>query len=425
MSKVAVKKGLLVTLVGTTFAVIWIALPYHPAYQEWRCKDSSLEKLQSLQTQMPENPALYYYLGLRLQEAHRGEEAITALERSVSLNLDNSRTRNALAEAEMALGHSRKAYQAVKQFYDTHPENPEAFLMLGRFYLTTRTFAPAAALLKDATRKFPENAECWALLSIAQQRISDVLEAEKSAAAAVRLRPKESKYWFLQAQILKQANKSEARASYETALQLAPTDAGIQADFADYLARAAQYPAAEELARKVLYRHPDDLRASGALGLALASHNDPAASPLLLKGLQNNPQDILILRTLHLCMVREGKKEDAVRWLKQATLVQAALQEESDLTTKLERYPEDIDTLRRLAAMMGRNGDYFRCLQYQARALRQILDAPAPLLAAALDLEAGGYPQIARRLAQQAQQNSKTPQERSIAAKYLRHLLEN
>lgn len=414
------KRWLSAALVCATVAVAWAALPYHPIYQEWLCRESSLEKLQALQTQLPENPVLLYYLGRRFQEAHRGDAAVNALERAVALDIDTPRLRNALAEAQMSVGRNREAYKVVRQFYETHPENPEAFLMMARFYLTTQTFAPAAAVLKDATKKFPDNAECWALRAIAQLRMSDTSGAEKAVAEAVHLRPQESKYWFLQAQILKQSRKSGARAAFEQALQRSPNDLAVQAEFADYLARAADYNAAEKWARKVLRYKPDDLRASGALGLALAQRNDPAASPLLIKGLQNDGQDVLMIRTLHRLAVREGKTADAKRWMKQALLVQNTLQEEADLNTKIEKNPDDAAALRGMAALMGRNGDYFRCMQYQARALRQVADASAPLLAAARDLEAGGFPQLARRLAEQSLQNSKTQQEHDAAENYLR-----
>ena len=407
------------SLMAATALIAWFALPYHPAYQEWRCKDSSLEKLQSLQAQMPENPILLYYLGLRLRETRRSEEAITILQRGAALDLDDARIRNALAEAQMSLGRTRETYQVVRQFYETHPANVEASLMMARFYLTTKSFAPASTLLNEATRQFPQNAECFALLAIAQQRLNDTGRAENSVAMATRLRPQESKYWFLQAQILKQAKKTAARAAYEKALQLSPDDVQVQADFADYLARAADFPAAEKWARSALGKSPDDLRASGALGIVLAERSDPSAFALLRKGLQNDRRDVLVLRSLQRLSARTGRPEEAKQWLEEAVRVQAALQEERDVNVKLEQNPDSPELLRQMALLMARNGDYLRCMQYHARAMRQVADASAPLLAAANDLNREGFPALARRLAEQSLKNSKTPQERREAEAFL------
>ena len=294
--------------------------------------------------------------------------------------------------------------------------------MLARFYLTTQTFAPAVTLLKEATAKFPQNAECYALLAIAQRRNNNVPGAEEAAATTVRLQPNQAKYWFLQAQILKQSRKNMARPAYERALQLSPNDTQIQAEFADYLARAGDDNAAEKLAKQALQKAPGDLRASGALGLVLANRGDAAAFPLLLKGLQNDRHDILILRTLVRLSAKKADKAEADKWLQEATRVQAAIHKESELNTKLEREPANPIYLKQMAALMGQDGDYLRCMQYHGRAMRQVVDAPRPLLAAAEDLKQGGFFALAKRLAMQSAQNSTTPTERAAAASFLQQL---
>lgn len=418
------KRTLLASLITATVMVGWFALPYHPLYQEWVCKGASLETLQRLQSRLPDNPALCYYLGLRLSEARRQEEAIPLLQRGFALDSDRSRLLDALAAALIYVGRTREAYSVLRKFYEAHPQDADAYLMMARFYLTTQTFAPAVTLLKDATQKFPENPECWALLAIAQQRQSDTAGAEASATAAVHLRPQQSRYWFLQAQILKQARKSGAHAAYERAIQLTPQDVTIQADLADYLARSGDATAAEKVAREVLLQKPNDLRASGALGLALARRDDPAASALLLKGIQNDPQDILILRTLHRLAFKAGDTAQAERWLKEAVGMQSLMQQEANLNVKLERNPGDNAALREMASLMGKKGEIFRCMQYHARAMKQVADAPGPLLAAANDLKQGGFLSLSRRLAEQSLHNSKTPQERHDAEMFLRILAE-
>ena len=90
----------------------------------------------------------------------------------------------------------------------------------------------------------------------------------------------------MQAQILKQSHKNEAKAAYEATLRIEPENIEVQADFADFLARSAEYEAARKWAQSVLEREPNNTRAKAALGMALAEQNDPKAFALLRAGLQ-------------------------------------------------------------------------------------------------------------------------------------------
>ena len=242
------KKGLFFGgLIGLTLLTGWFALPYQPAYQERVSKDRSLSELQSLQSRLPENPISLYYLGVRFQEAHQNEEALTALKRAAILDPDNARIVNALATVQMSTGQVHETYESLLKFGQIHPENVESVLMLVRFFLTTKTYGTAIDFLRKATLKFPQNAECQSLLAIAYRESFDTGNAEKAAREATRLEPNQSKYHYLLAQILKDIKPMEARPSYERALQLTPNDPRIQADFADYLARTGDFSGAEKM----------------------------------------------------------------------------------------------------------------------------------------------------------------------------------
>ena len=320
------KKRLLIgCLVALTVLIGTVSLPYHPLYQEWVCRDASLERLESLRHTLPDNPALFYYLGKRLGEARKPGEAIPFLQKAIALDPDSVRACDALATLQLSIGETRKAYDVLDKFYEAHPTNPDAFLMLGRFYLTTQYYTQALALFKDATGKFPNNAECWAMLAIARQNLLDLRGAETAATTATSLGAKESKYWFLHAQILKQMRKSNARVSYEKALQLSPKDAAVQIDYADYLVRSGNDKEGETVARQALTQKPNDPTASAALGIALAHRGESSAEPLLLQGLQKNGKDLLIIRTLQQLTAKQGKTEEAKQWLEMAVAVQARL----------------------------------------------------------------------------------------------------
>ncbi len=410
-------------LLVSTLIAGWAALPYQPVYQERQCRGSSLQTLQSLQTRLPENPIHLYYLGVRLQEAKRGEEAVPVLARAAALDPNASRIVEALVETHLALGQLHEAFEVSRQFYLAHPDQVEAALIVARFYLTTKAFSPAVQFLKPITQKFPQNAECWSLLAIAQRQINDIAGAAASVKTAVRLGPEESKYWFLQAQILNQAKSGETRASYEQALKLAPSDRAVKADFADFLARSGDFVTAEKLARDVLFQDPKNLKASSALGLVLAEKPSPEARSYLLQGLEADPRDVRILLALKLLAIKTGSAPEAKHWAEAVMQAQALIQEEVAVIHKLEMQPNNPAFLREMAGVMGKKGDVFRCLQYHAMEMHQEADSPAPLIVTASDLHQNGYSTVARRLAERSLKLSTTPEDRAAAQEFIEKIL--
>jgi predicted Zn-dependent protease len=155
----------IIAIVALSPLIAYFVLPYHPSYQEWRCKNQTLERLEQLKTQLPANPSLGYHLGLRLAEAGRIEEALEQLRIAASLDPDSAKIVDAIAATQMLQGNTRPALQLLTAFYEGHPNDVEAPLMLARFFLTTKSFGPALSILRGATQKFSKNAECWALLA--------------------------------------------------------------------------------------------------------------------------------------------------------------------------------------------------------------------------------------------------------------------
>jgi cytochrome c-type biogenesis protein CcmH/NrfG len=249
--------------------------------------------------------------------------------------------------------------------------------------------------------------------------MGDAYEPQKAAQKATSLQPKSSKYWLLLAQILKSKKLDSAREAFETALALNPSDQTARAEYADDLARNSDLVVAERAARLVLAAAPDNLRASGALGLVLAERDDPAALPLLLKARDNDSQDVLVLRTLARLSKRLGKSTDAEKWLREAVAVQLELERQRGLQTRLESNPKDIVALQQMAAVYARRNDALGCLQFHARAEQKSVDAPGPLLFTASDLRMAGFVDSAQQLARQALQNNPTDVERASAEKLL------
>jgi cytochrome c-type biogenesis protein CcmH/NrfG len=410
----------LVAIIGVILAGV-LALPHHPLVQERRFKDMPLAGFEGNQKTFPDSPIFLYYWGTRLNETKRFDEAVPVLQRAILSDLDAPRLRAALSQSLLALGRTHDAYTQLEQYRRTHPTSEEGVLMLARFYLTVRSYRLAIDLLKPSCQQFPTSAECYALLAIAYNYEGGSQHAAKAAAEAVRLQPKASKYWSLQAQVLLQSQATLAKDSYEQAIRLAPDDYEVQADFAYYLARAQKMEEAEALARTVLKKLPNNLHATSALAIALSSKNAPESLDLLLDGLKGDPKDYLLIQNIIRQLHRLGREKETKEWEKRLIAIQEEKKILTDLRTRLEKNPGDTDALHQFALYYAYEGDAFQCLQYHARAQQAITDAPGPLLAAARDLITANHPQLAEPLLRQLLTRSPNGTQQQEATRLLQH----
>jgi cytochrome c-type biogenesis protein CcmH/NrfG len=404
-----------------TAATALFALPYHPVYQERQCQGRSLEELQVLLQRLPENPIVLYYLGRALHQASRSAEAIPLLQRAVALDADTPRLREALVEAQMARGETRGAFDGLRLFLETHPDTPDAYRMLARFYLSVQTLSRAVIVLEEGVKRFPDEDALWALLAHACEKVHDMRRATEAVTRAIALKPDEAEYWLLQAQI--QANAAEARVSYQKALQLAPDDLNLQAEYADFVARKGireDQDRAERMARQVLAKSGEHPKASAALGLILAERNEFAeALPLLQHALRVNAQDIPILTALQRLNWRAGHTAEAKRWEAALRRAHAYRLEYKRLLDAVEDNPKDTAFQQQLGRLLGRHGQITPSLRYHGLALGLPPDAPLTLQTAARDLQEGGFSAQARQLAERSLQNSTTDSERMAARELL------
>ena len=130
-----------------------------------------------------------------------------------------------------------------------------------------------------------------------------------------------------------------------------------------------------------------------------------------------------MMKSLQSLATRQGKPDEAKRWQGEAVRVLEERQIESRLNIRIAQHPDDADALRRMAALVAKRGDYFGCIQFHAREMKQLADASAPLIATANDMKQSGYPDIAKQLAQKALQNSKTPEDRAAVEEFIQKIL--
>jgi tetratricopeptide (TPR) repeat protein len=392
-------------------ASVW-GLLHHPWYHEWRLSRLSLESLQKERGARMDDPVLLYYAGLRLNQKGRYAEADPLLRQAVGIDPDTARYRDEWARALLGSGLTTAAFGQLRQFVGTHPNLPEAHVILGKFYLTQRSMRRAQEELEKAVQMAPDSGEGWAYLASAREALGELEKAFEAASKAVELRPDNAKDRLLLASLLVRRNQAaEARKEYARCVSLAPNWAGAHREYALFLLRshtdAGETQLAEREALRAVQLDSGDAQAAFAAGRALRLCGKIAeAEPHLRRAATLAPDDAVAALELSQVYRALGRGTDAETWAGAHRKRQAYASERMLLYEQLRVNPNSTDLHRKLARIQGLHGDVAGCVHNHAMALRCAVDAPRALIAAANDLTDGGYAKEALPLAQRAVQVS-------------------
>jgi tetratricopeptide (TPR) repeat protein len=401
-----------VLLVAFVAAGVW-GIPRHPWYQEWRLSRLSLVSLQKERGIRMDDPVLLYYTGLRLNQMGRYPEADPLLRQAVGIDPDAPRYRDEWARALLGSGLTTAAFGQLRQFAGTHPDLPEAHLILGKFYLTQRSMRRAQEELEKAVQLAPGSGEGWAYLAAAREALGELEKAFEAALKAVDLRPDNAKDRLLLASLLVRRNQvGEARKEYIKCVSLAPKWADAHREYALFLLNshtgAEDAKLAEAGALRAVELDPGDPRAAFAAGRALRQNGKlQEAAPHLLRAATLAADDAAAAQELSQVYRALGRGADAQKWTKAHRARQAYASERMLLYEQLRVNPTSPELHRKLARILGLHGDVAGSVHNHAMALRCAVDAPRALIAAANDLTDGGYAREALPLAQRAVQVSK------------------
>src|SRR5579871_586185 len=129
---------LLVAVAAGTLAVC--AVPYTALYRNARFSRLRLEELAGIQERYVNDPIFLTYFGRRLNERQQFTQALPVLERAAGLDPDSAPARDEWAKALLGTGQVSLAYGQLRQFLGTHPQSAEAYLLLGKYYVTQQDF---------------------------------------------------------------------------------------------------------------------------------------------------------------------------------------------------------------------------------------------------------------------------------------------
>jgi tetratricopeptide (TPR) repeat protein len=395
----------------TSAAVAACALPYTPVVQEWRLAHASVPALiRAVHGDIgrADDPRPLYYLGLRLNQMGRFQEADPVLRRGVGLDPNDPRLRDEWARALLGSGLTTAAFGELREFAGTHPNMPQAHLILAKFYVTQRSMRRASEELNQTVQKDPGCGEAWSYLAAAEESLGDAARALSAARRAVALRPKDAADHLLLATLLATSNQpADARAEYLRSVALGPRLAKIHREYAMWLLQSGAGEAdarnAEAEARLAVAIDPKDAAAQSALGNALIRRGQWAEATDALQRAADLAQDDPVAPSLLARACEKlGRSQEADKWRRVFRERERDAAERQTLFEALRVNPNSPALHTRMARLVARQGDVDGCVHSHATALRCAVDAPPALIAAANDLTDGGHAADALPMARRA-----------------------
>lgn len=399
-----VRGALLLIVVGVC---AW-AIPRHPIYEEWRYARMALPELERERDGRMENPRLLYHIGRRLNAAQRFAEADPYLRQAVGLDPDDPRAREEWTRALLGSGLVKAAFGNLREFAGTRPNDADAHILLGKFYITQRSMARAVEELERAIQIRADSDEAWAHLAGARESLGERQAALRAAERAVALNGNRASHRLQLAGLLSLSNRNaEARREFTKTLELAPNHPSAQREFAVFLlnnaAGAADLQLSARAAESAIQADANDADAHLTLGrarLRLRQANEAIAPLERAAILQPDlPAAPLTLVQAH---IAARHPSEAAHWRAIAAARQRDADEERAVGQAMRVRPSDTSLHRRMAKLRARKGDVETVVRRHSSVLRAAPDSARVLIAAANDLSEANHGDKALPLARRA-----------------------
>ncbi len=247
----------------------------HAARLLQRDASAALEQSAEILKVHPDQPETLALSGLALGALGKGDEAIAALRRAVSLKPDLPDAWRALGDHYSALEMREAADAAFAQHLRYSTRDPK--LMNAALALTENRIPEAESQLRDYLKRFPTDVLAIRMLAEVAARIGRMHDAETLLARCVQLAPGFRMARQNYAMVLHRQNKwTAALAEVDHLLQDEPSNPGLRNLKAAVLGRVGEYDDSIRLYRAVLADYPRQPKVWMSLGHALKTANQNA-----------------------------------------------------------------------------------------------------------------------------------------------------
>ena len=244
-----------------------------------------------------------YIEALNLQENGESEKALAAFEKVLNVDPGEVDLATRVAYLLTREGDYPRAIDILKDAVKAQPKEPGPYLQLAYIYAKyLKKSEPALRYAKQAVALAPNDIEGYQRLCEVQLTFHDRKAARQTLDRAVGVATNDPSFWTqlgkLYLALLAQPDKNlppgdlqKVNAVFRKALQLAPGDASILKDAADYFAASQQVQEAIPLYLRVLELQPNDsgAREKLATGFMLTNQRSKAIE-MLQEIIQQHPE---------------------------------------------------------------------------------------------------------------------------------------
>jgi len=268
------RRLILLSAIAVVCAAIAVVRWLDASRTKQRLETASLEELQTLAKQQPDNPQIFHFLGLRAQHVGAAPIALDAYGKAVQLAPDHEDDWLGWAAAARDVRGPQAADRVLETYLKQHPHSSRALLERARLYRTMEYHRTAYGYAQEAIKYDPTLVDAWGIMAEQAREFRDYPAAETAARRAIALAPKDWRCHLEMGQILlAEAHSPDAIAAFRKAAELAPERAGTHLNLGIGLLSAAQSASDLEAAQQSLImaiRLQEQLGAHDRFRLALA-----------------------------------------------------------------------------------------------------------------------------------------------------------
>jgi tetratricopeptide (TPR) repeat protein len=236
-------------------------------------RTASLTELRAIAKKRDWDPAVYYWLGVRLAQQAHPDDAVQALSRAVGLDPHSPAARTELEKARIQARDQQQEHlrdmsvAQLQQLAAQQPNNPEINYWLGANLSAERRDREALAPLERSLMVNPNSAAARAAYGLALARTGRTGQAEAQLKRAIEIDPKlEFAHFSLGNLYGRYTRWGDAVTELKAAVDLAPNDVEAQYLLATAYGETFQDDKKMEILEALVRRDPHNTRYLKSLG---------------------------------------------------------------------------------------------------------------------------------------------------------------
>lgn len=253
-----------------------------------------IEKLSQEIAQNPNNPQLYMQRARFFYEKESFNQAITDMQKAISLDSLNPALYHFLADCYLDSGNGQSALNTMFSVLSMYPERVPSLLKTAEVQYILEKYDESILTINQALKTDPHNAECFFMLGVNFRALQDIPRAVNSFQTAVEMDSKLTDAWLMLGELMENNDDIKAKKYYESAVLSDPDAPQPKHALAYYLQNHNNITEALQLYRQIIIKHKDYTDAylnSGILYMELDSLNKAYEQFNILTGIA--PQNSL------------------------------------------------------------------------------------------------------------------------------------